>query len=217
MSTSGRAVLFDWLDAFGQVNRTGKYFSAAEMGIIFSAATYANTNTGAGIFPGYKLLQTNTRANRNTISKALDKARAARVFVRVGEGDWQRGTSDEYRLGSPSLWNLSALADPGDPSSTEIDTREQVPEDPPSTEIDTQSSTEIDTQPGTEIGTTTTHVTTHVTTQGSPGIFVRPSQVEAPEPSVWDLVEPLPPATPAMPVKVETKPTVDVWALAEKR
>ncbi|MFI7429258.1 hypothetical protein ACIBPB_19905 [Micromonospora sp. NPDC049836] len=214
MNAGSRAILFDWLDAFGQVNRTGKYFSAAEMGIIFSAATYADTNTGGGIFPGYKLLQTNTRANRTTISKALDKARAARVFVRVAEGDWQRGTSDEYRLGSPSLWNLSALAVPGAPPSTDIETREVPTEGAPSTDIETQSSPDIETQSSTDIETTTTHVTTHVTTQRDQplGIFTKPSQVAEPVPSVWDLVEPFTPAAPAEPVRVEPKPTEDVWA-----
>lgn len=49
-----------------------------------------------------------------------------------------------------------------------------------------------------------------------PSIFIRPSQVEEPVPSVWDLVEPLTPAAPAEPVKVDPpKPAVDVWALAE--
>ncbi|MGC5381245.1 hypothetical protein ACPXB1_22495 [Micromonospora sp. DT68] len=106
-----------------------------------------------------------------------------------------------------------------EPRGTQSPTRERVSESrsgPSGTSCPprgTQSPTERDTEshhlpPSTSTSTETPAL----------GIFTRPSEVEVPEvvePSVWDLVEPPTPATPAEPVKVEpSRPTADVWALA---
>ncbi|MBL0749792.1 hypothetical protein [Nocardioides baculatus] len=127
-----------------------KVFTSTEMGILLTAATHADTNTGRKIYPGIKRLAREAGSKPHTVSTTLAKARRLNVLDRVSCGMLGSRTADEYALVPPRLWRVDA----------NHGTR--------AIEADAQNGIRVDADNGTRVdadnGIPTTQLTTQTTT-----------------------------------------------------
>lgn len=100
-----------WMMHMREVNRHGKNFTSAHIGILFSIATRANPD-GSGIYRGTRGIAGDTGATTDTVTAALAKARRLGVIERVTHGRSRSDKADVYRLVDPERWRLDFTGDP---------------------------------------------------------------------------------------------------------
>ncbi|MFI5849365.1 hypothetical protein ACIA8B_14850 [Micromonospora chalcea] len=169
---------------------------------VLVAAAIGTDNASFKVKRSLARLAESAKCDRGSMSELVERPQVVRYLAKIDRPNRRR----------VDLWLRQEPAQHVDP----IDMLPGVLSVPSTQHVD---PIDITCRPGRlNMSTPSTPSAPHLPPSASslPSVFVRPSQIEKPESSVWDLVEPFTPAAPAEPVKVHPpEPPVDVWALVE--
>ncbi|MEV4722478.1 hypothetical protein [Micromonospora humida] len=196
--------------------------------VLRAAADYANGD-GDRVRPGLRLLAEGLGISKNTASKWMRAGEDAGWLFKLSEGYAVNGVevANEYRLTIPEWVDVTGLNDKarvsegppldGGRSNDRVSADASVPAiagGRSNDRVNTFQRSREHVPAGVGSRNTEEPKGTHQEHREIPslGIFTRPSEVAEREPSVWDLVEPFTPATPALPVMVKPEPVADPWA-----